>query len=118
LSNALKYGGTPPEIVVGSTMLNNGNIEFWIRDNGEGLSQEEQKRLFKKFVRLHPLKADGYGLGLTIVKKIVEKLGGNVTVESRTNGQGSKFGFTLPEAHNEAAVAFRKLHENSGFAVN
>jgi signal transduction histidine kinase len=118
LSNAIKYGGTPPEIVVGSTILKNGNIEFWIRDNGGGLSQDDQNRLFKKFVRLHPLKADGYGLGLTIVKKIIEKLGGNVTVESGNNGKGSKFGFILPEAHNEAATAFRKLHENSGFAVN
>jgi signal transduction histidine kinase len=118
LSNAIKYGGTPPEIEVGSTILTNGNIEFWIRDNGEGLSQDEQKRLFRKFVRLHPQKADGYGLGLTIVKNIIEKLGGNVTIESMGNGQGSKFGFILPPVHNQVASAFLKLHVNTEILNN
>jgi signal transduction histidine kinase len=69
LSNAIKYGGNPPKIEVGSTVLTDGNIRFWIKDNGEGLFAEELRKLFKKFVRLNPQKADGYGLGLTIVKK-------------------------------------------------
>jgi signal transduction histidine kinase len=52
--------------------------------------------LFRNFVRLDPQKADGYGLGLSIVKKIIEKLGGTVGVESTGNGEGSKFFFILP----------------------
>jgi len=117
LSNAIKYGGTPPEIEVGSTILPNGEIEFWIRDNGEGLSTEEQSRLFTKFVRLHPLKADGYGLGLTIVKKIVEKMGGKVTVESEGNRQGSKFGFTLIPAHSRPETDIKNPKVNSEITV-
>ena len=117
LSNAIKYGGTPPKIEAGATILPNGNIRFWIKDNGDGLSADELKKLFRKFVRLNPQKADGYGLGLTIVKKIIEKLGGTVEVES-TKGEGSVFSFTLLPAHNSTEIAFRKLHENTGFAIN
>ncbi len=117
LSNAIKYGGNPPKIEVGGTVLTDGNIRFWIKDNGDGLSADELKKLFKKFSRLRPNKADGYGLGLTIVKKIVEKLGGTVDVAS-TKGEGSVFSFTLPPAHNATETAFRKLHANTGFAVN
>ena len=117
LSNAIKYGGNPPKIEVGGTVLTDGNIRFWIKDNGEGLSADELRKLFKKFARLKPHKADGYGLGLTIVKKIIEKLGGKVDVES-TKGEGSVFSFTLPPAHNSTEIVFRKLHESTGFAIN
>jgi signal transduction histidine kinase len=68
---------------------------YWIQDNGKGLSMQKQKMLFKNFVRLEPEKAEGYGLGLSIVKKIVEKLDGSVGVESNGNGEGSKFFFIL-----------------------
>ena len=54
-------------------MLLDGNVKFWIKDNGKGLSAEQQKLLFKNFVRLQPQNAEGYGLGLSIVKKIIEK---------------------------------------------
>lgn len=96
ISNAIKYGGTPPVIEVGADVLYNGNIRFWIKDNGKGLTIQQQKMLFKNFVRLEPEKADGYGLGLSIVKKIIEKLDGSVGVESNGNGEGSKFYFILP----------------------
>ncbi len=98
ISNALKYGGTPPVIEVGANTLFNGMIMFWIKDNGKGLTMQQQKMLFKNFVRLEPEKADGYGLGLSIVKKIIEKLDGSVGVESNGNGDGSKFYFILPAA--------------------
>ena len=98
ISNAIKYGGNPPEIKVGANVLHNDNIMFWIQDNGKGLTKQQQKMLFNNFVRLHPGKADGYGLGLSIVKKIIEKLDGSVGVESDGNGEGSKFFFILPAA--------------------
>jgi two-component system sensor histidine kinase/response regulator len=56
---------------------------------------EEQTRLFRPFARLEPERTDGHGLGLTIVQRIVEKLGGDVEIDS-VSGQGSTFSFTLP----------------------
>lgn len=95
LSNALKYGGTPPQITIGADRLPGGMIRFWVQDNGAGLSAEEQARLFTTFTRLHTERASGYGLGLTIVQRIAARLGGEVGVESAP-GQGSRFFFTLP----------------------
>jgi signal transduction histidine kinase len=95
LSNAIKYGGIPPQIKLGADIQNNGKIRFWVRDNGQGLESKEQAKLFTPFTRLHKSRAKGHGLGLTIVQQIVEKLGGDVGVES-VPGQGSLFYFTLP----------------------
>jgi signal transduction histidine kinase/DNA-binding response OmpR family regulator len=95
LSNAIKYGGQPPCLELGATDLENGMIRFWIRDNGQGLTPEQQGRLFTPFTRLNQVRAQGHGLGLSIVKRIVEKLGGEVGVESEA-GKGSTFSFTLP----------------------
>jgi signal transduction histidine kinase len=94
ISNALKYGGRPPYVELGAT-AQDGAVRFWVRDNGAGLTAEEQGNLFTEFTRLHQVRAEGYGLGLSIVRRIVEKLGGDVGVESEP-GQGSVFYFTLP----------------------
>ena len=72
-------------------------VRFWIRDNGAGLSEEEQAQLFTQFTQLQMSRLRGYGLGLSIVQRIVEKLNGDVGVESEP-GQGSTFYFTLPIA--------------------
>ena len=95
LSNAIKYGGRPPEIQVGATIQADGQARFWVCDNGPGLSAEAQSSLFAPFTRLDQVRAKGHGLGLSIVRRIVEKLGGTVGVESEV-GQGSVFYFTLP----------------------
>jgi len=68
---------------------------FWVRDNGTGIPAEERKQLFSEFTRLDQVRAEGHGLGLSIVARVVEKLGGEVGVESES-GQGSLFYFTLP----------------------
>jgi len=96
LSNAIKYGGRPPEIRVGATPEEDGSVTFWIKDNGNGISDEDHSRLFVPFSRLTELRVEGYGLGLSIVRRIVEKLGGTVGLES-TVGKGSTFYFTLPQ---------------------
>jgi two-component system sensor histidine kinase/response regulator len=70
-------------------------LRFWVRDNGMGLTDEEQSRLFTPFTRLDQVRVKGHGLGLSIVRRIVEKLGGQVGVESQA-GHGSVFNFTLP----------------------
>jgi GAF domain-containing protein len=95
VSNALKYGGQPPRIELGATAQDDGFVRFWVRDNGRGLTPEEQAQVFTPFTRLNEIEVEGHGLGLSIVQRIVEKLGGQVTVESAL-GQGSVFGFTLP----------------------
>jgi signal transduction histidine kinase len=95
LSNAIKYGGEPPQIELGATLLGNGSVRFWVHDNGSGIPQSEQSNLFKPFVRLSDSPAEGHGLGLSIVRRIVEKLGGEVGVES-DSGRGCLFYFTLP----------------------
>ncbi|HAI69018.1 MAG TPA: hybrid sensor histidine kinase/response regulator, partial [Gammaproteobacteria bacterium] len=68
-------------------------IRFWVRDNGLGLSIDAMNKLFTPFTRLHKT-SEGHGLGLSIVERIVEKLGGKVGVESQV-GVGSVFYFTL-----------------------
>jgi signal transduction histidine kinase len=108
MSNALKYGGKPPRVELGADPfppVSSGSGEegkrrfarFWIRDNGRGLTSEEQGRLFTPFTRLDQITARGHGLGLSIVRRIVEKMGGQVGVESQV-GEGSTFSFTLPLA--------------------
>ncbi len=100
ISNGIKYGGDPPQIKLGSSVRGDGMIRFWVRDNGPGLSPESQSKLFVPFTRLDRSRAEGHGLGLSIVQRIVKKLGGQVGVESEV-GHGSLFYFTLPSAVND-----------------
>jgi signal transduction histidine kinase len=95
LGNAVKYGGCPPRVELGAEMQPDGMVRFWVRDNGPGLAPEDQARLFTPFTRLDQVRVKGHGLGLSIVRRIVEKLGGQVGIESRV-GYGSVFSFTLP----------------------
>jgi PAS domain S-box-containing protein len=103
ISNAIKYGGEPPRIELGygaehlsSVPSRPDRICFWVRDNGKGLTDKEQAQLFAPFERLNRNQVSGHGLGLSIVRRIVEKLGGDVGVESRV-GEGSFFYFILPQ---------------------
>lgn len=98
LSNAMKYGGSPPNIELGAETLPDDRVRFWVRDNGQGLTEEEQARLFVPFTKLSDIRVTGQGLGLSIVCRIMEKLNGSVAVDS-TPGEGSTFSFTLPAAN-------------------
>jgi two-component system sensor histidine kinase/response regulator len=97
LSNALKYGGRPPCVELGASARSDGMLRFWTRDNGPGIPPEARTCLFTRGNPLSRLSHLGDGLGLPIVHNIVEKLGGEVGVESEV-GQGSLFFFTLPAA--------------------
>ena len=96
ISNAIKYGGTPPHIQFGCDILSGNRAKYWIKDNGKGLTEEEMALLFNKYTRLDILRAEGNGLGLSIVKRIIEKLSGEVGIESdNLPGEGSTFYFIL-----------------------
>jgi two-component system sensor histidine kinase/response regulator len=97
LSNALKYGGRPPRVELGASASSDGMLRFWTRDNGPGIPPETRTCLFTRGNPLSRPSHSGDGLGLPIVYNIVEKLGGQVGVESE-EGQGSLFFFTLPAA--------------------
>jgi len=98
ISNALKYGGDPPRIELGANRQPDGRVRFWVRDNGKGLTTDEQQKLFSEFARLDQHVAiQGHGLGLSIVARIAQRLGGEVGLESAA-GQGSTFWFSLPAA--------------------
>ena len=99
LSNAIKYGRIPPaaaRIELGFDEQSDDRfIRFWVRDRGPGVPAEEQADLFKAFGEHSKVRATGHGLGLSIVRMIVEKMGGQAGVESDP-GKGSTFYFTLP----------------------
>jgi len=96
LSNAIKYGGRPLCVELGASASSDGMLRFWTRDNGPGIPPEACTRLFTPYNQISRLKSNaGHGLGLSIVLSIVEKLGGQVGVESEL-GKGSLFFFTLP----------------------
>lgn len=108
LSNAMKYGGAPPHIKVGCELSGQGMVKYWVKDNGDGIPEDQHTKIFRKHTRLQPDKAGGYGLGLSIVKRIIEKLGGKVGVESTgEKGAGSLFYFKLPAVRVEALTEVR-----------
>lgn len=96
ISNGIKYNqADPPEITISAER----DGSFWcliVEDNGIGIPEKDQERIFTIFQRLHTREEyDGTGVGLSICKRIVERHGGSIWVES-TAGQGSRFYFTLP----------------------
>ncbi len=96
ISNALKYGGPSPQIILGGERSADGaSARFWVEDSGPGLDEAAQERMFVPFTRITTVRANGHGLGLSIVRRIIEKLHGRVGVESRP-GAGARFWFELP----------------------
>ena len=98
LSNGLKYGGRPPRLELGATVQEDSMVRFWLRDDGPGIAEQTLQILFTEFTRTGWTRARGHGLGLSIVKRIADRLGGEVGVES-AEGEGSTFFFALPRAN-------------------
>jgi signal transduction histidine kinase len=93
LSNALRY--TPPEgeILLAAEEIKEF-VQFTVRDTGRGIEAERVSTIFDRF---NPFSESGTGLGLALVRRLVESLGGQIAVESRL-GAGTTFRFTLPAA--------------------
>ncbi|MCH8330659.1 MAG: tetratricopeptide repeat protein [Bacteroidetes bacterium] len=96
ISNAIKYNDKPKGQIEISSNTQNGWVRFEIRDNGPGINPKYHEKIFQMFQTVNKL--DDYqstGIGLALVKKIVDKAGGRIWVESEV-GEGSVFGFTWP----------------------
>jgi PAS domain S-box-containing protein len=98
ISNAIKYRGEGPlRIHVDAERHSDGWL-FSVSDNGIGIAPEYQERIFGVFKRLHGREIAGTGIGLAICRRMVEKYGGRIWVESPGEGKGSTFRFTIPQA--------------------
>jgi light-regulated signal transduction histidine kinase (bacteriophytochrome) len=97
LANALKFRGEAPPVIRVSAQEDDGAWRFAVRDNGIGIASAHQERIFLIFQRLHRRSEyPGTGIGLAIAKKIVERHGGRLWVESE-EGRGTTFFFTIPK---------------------
>jgi signal transduction histidine kinase len=98
ISNAIKFSrdGEPPRVEIGWRATERA-YHFLVKDNGIGIEPSQQHKVFEIFSRLGEKKVEGTGVGLAIVKRIVEDHGGEVGVDSAP-GQGSTFWFTCPAA--------------------
>ena len=97
--NAIKYRHPqrPPEVQI-SVFQEEDEVRIEVADNGEGIPEEFQERIFQPFKRLKTRsEVPGTGLGLTLCSKVVESYGGRISVRS-VPGEGSVFSFTLPAA--------------------
>jgi PAS domain S-box-containing protein len=96
VGNAVKYmkPGRPGRIEIGGE-AHAGTAHCWVKDNGAGFPVSAKPRLFQVFQRFHPNLAEGEGMGLAIVRRVVERHGGAIWAESEEN-VGTTFHFTLP----------------------
>jgi signal transduction histidine kinase len=111
MSNANKYTPDGGEIVM-QAWPNGRSAYISIQDNGLGISEEDQQKLFTQFFRAEDSKVreqPGWGLGLSIVRRMVEAQDGEISFESKL-GEGSTFTFTIPLANMEEAD---KVNESS-----
>ena len=99
IDNAAKFTGDQPSPRIEIGVRGDGGEEdeavFYVQDNGVGIDADHHERVFGLFRQLDP-RADGMGVGLAVVKQIIEMHGGRIWVESKGYGQGCSFCFTLP----------------------
>lgn len=118
VGNAVKFSrdAAEPRVTVGACEVE-GQVRFCVHDNGVGFDTEQADQLFEPFRRLHGHAYPGHGVGLSIVKRIVERHGGRLWAES-TPGQGTSFCFTLHSASQAAAsVAAPPSEQATGLAT-
>ena len=105
IGNAVKFTKPGGRITIGAAS-HDGEVLFWVEDTGAGISAEEMPHVFDRFWQAPKARRGGAGLGLQIVKGIVEAHGGRIWVESEV-GVGTTFYFTLPTAETARAQPTR-----------
>ena len=105
LSNAIKYNDKERGMVeLGYDQSDDEFFKFWVKDNGPGIAEKYHKKIFKIFQTLRPRdEREATGVGLSIVKKIIQLFGGEIWVESEID-KGSTFYFTVPKVPKELNV--------------
>lgn len=99
IDNAVKYGGSPPEVRVVATVTSGQRVMVQISDNGQGIPPNLRRKVFGRFVRLGSeleRSRPGTGLGLYLVRSVTRALGGTVHIESTSAATGTSFCVTLP----------------------
>jgi len=96
ISNSIKYRGEEAPRIHVSAEREAGGWRFAVRDNGIGIDPQDADRVFGMFKRLHGSEISGTGIGLALCKKVVERQGGRIWVESSEAGKGATFKFTIP----------------------
>jgi signal transduction histidine kinase len=96
IDNAVKFMGDQeePRVEIGQRPDGDG-VVLWVRDNGIGIDPRYKERVFQLFERLEPDRFEGTGIGLALVKRIVEVHGGRIWIESDGPGRGTTLCFTL-----------------------
>ncbi len=97
IGNAIKYGGSPPQVDVAAAAAADGRVRFEVIDNGAGVAPDDRDRIFHEFERGRSETAEGHGLGLAIVNRVVSRLDGETGLDNAEGG-GSVFWFTIPAA--------------------
>jgi light-regulated signal transduction histidine kinase (bacteriophytochrome) len=95
ISNSIKYRGEEPPRIHVSASKDGEGWRFAVRDNGIGIDPQDAERVFGMFKRLHGSEIPGTGIGLAICRKMIERQGGRIWLESEP-GKGSTFQFTIP----------------------
>ncbi len=110
IENSIKFRSERrPEIHITARPEESDWVLFSVRDNGIGIDPKHTDRIFAAFRRIHNEVYPGAGMGLPIAKRIIERHGGKISVESNL-GQGSTFFFTLPNASKEVALGVSSSH--------
>ena len=100
IGNAAKYTGDQPNPMIEiGTKDEENEVVIFVKDNGMGIEPQYQKKVFGLFDKLNP-NSDGTGIGLALIKRIIETHGGRIWVESEGLGKGSTFCFTIPDSRN------------------
>lgn len=103
IGNAIKYRGESSPVIHFGTECRDDDLVFYVQDNGIGIEPRYHEQIFGIFKRLHTReKYSGTGIGLAICKRIVERFGGKIWIESEF-GQGCKICFTIPRSESESA---------------
>lgn len=112
IENGIKYNKSKPAIVNIIYKEEDQDHILLVQDNGIGISEEFQSSIFGMFKRLHNRgKYSGSGLGLSIVKKIIQKMDGNVSLISSQVNQGSIFEVRFPIVNNSSSISIDSLHK-------